>query len=211
MKKIVVLVLIVVIGLAWFIFNPAGAPEEIERVSVSDTNSNEVISNEDNEFSEKAVSADPSIIEKIKSATITITGYAPGKNHPGTFTDYEISNAQVYKDTGLLSSGMVTIKSESRNFKIDDLNKHLCAEVFLNCENFPEINFELSNVTRSSDNVFSVTGDLTFLGITKQISFPINYDVETDKFSTDFALELKEFGFNPTLSNSEVRVEAITN
>ncbi|MGB3627712.1 MAG: YceI family protein [Henriciella sp.] len=47
---------------------------------------------------------------------------------------------------------------------------------FLNAAEFPEITFESTDVTQTGDNSGTVTGDLTFLGVTRPVTLDVTYN-----------------------------------
>jgi polyisoprenoid-binding protein YceI len=215
MKIIGILVLIAILFLAWFIFKPTKAPENVSVGNVSNSVGNSDGSDESNSNNSPEsteVAANPEIESKINSADVTITGYGPGKSHPGTFDEYTISELKVDSETGILSSGKVVIKSESRKFEkgniIDKLNDHLCAEEFLNCAEYPDITVELTDVSMESAGEYRATGNLTFLGTTKSIDFPVTQ--ADSNYTVDFRIDLTPFGLSNTFANSEVRIQATT-
>lgn len=95
------------------------------------------------------VTLDPANLEASKVAlTIDPTGIA---------TDYAGDYATTHKDTGFKSWDEEVSKSER----------------FLNSGKFPVITFNSTKVERSGDRTAKVTGDLTFLGVTKPVTLDV--------------------------------------
>ena len=64
---------------------------------------------------------------------------------------------------GVATAASINTRSEKRD-------QHLRAADFFDVENHPEIRFESRNIERSED-AFTVTGDLTIKGITREVAF----------------------------------------
>lgn len=136
----------------------------------------------------------------ISNLDFSFVGFGPGKSHPGTFEDIKIENLS-YDENGL-NSGTATIMVESVKTDNKTLDGHLCGENFFDCENHKEIVF---NVTGSEGA--TVTGDLTFKGITKSVSFDLTASENGSSYETDFRLNVKEFGFEGPTVNEEVQIK----
>ena len=72
--------------------------------------------------------------------------------------DIEKSSVSVVVDTNSLSSGFG---------KLDD---HLKSADFLDVATYPEMTFQSTSVSKTGDNTFDVSGDLTIHGVTKQVT-----------------------------------------
>ena len=88
---------------------------------------------------------------------------------------------------------------------IDTGNKmrdgHLISPDFFNSEEFPTLSFKSKDITKKDDTDFTVTGELTMHGITKEITFDAKFNgmTNTDKggvmgFEISGSLSRKEFG-----------------
>ena len=71
-----------------------------------------------------------------------------------------------------------TIQASSIDSNHIGRDNHLRAADFLNVEQFPTIDFESTQIVMSSNDTGIVTGDLTFMGITKP--FSMNFQVSDD-------------------------------
>ena len=68
------------------------------------------------------------------------------------------------------SSVSVTIDAASIDSRVDEFDKHLRGADYFDTANHPEITFQSTAITSTSDNTFDVTGDLTIKRITKPIT-----------------------------------------
>ncbi len=69
----------------------------------------------------------------------------------------------------------ITVKAASVDSNSDKRDQHLASPDFLNAAQFPVITFKSKSVTKKSGNVYSVTGDLTFHGVTKTITTDVEH------------------------------------
>lgn len=134
-------------------------------------------------------------IDKTKSR-IYFEGYGPGKSHEGKFKEFD---GNLFIESGKIVGFEGTIETESLETGINFLTKDLKSENFLNTKKYPNIKF----ISRKlSDN--KIIGDLTFLGTTKEINFPVTI---TEEFiSADFILDTSQFGKISDKANKEVRI-----
>lgn len=73
------------------------------------------------------------------------------------------------------SSVRVSIKVNSVDTGHDQRDGHLRTNDFLDIEKFPEITFVSTSIGHEGGNDFTVTGDLTIKDVTKQVSFPLEF------------------------------------
>jgi polyisoprenoid-binding protein YceI len=75
-----------------------------------------------------------------------------------------------------LGESMVDVKVDATS--VDTANegrdRHLRGQDFFSVTEFPEITFKSSSITRKGE-IFEMTGDLTFHGVTKTITVPLEY------------------------------------
>tara|TARA_Y100000034_G_scaffold81698_1_gene97939 strand:- start:4247 stop:4855 length:609 start_codon:yes stop_codon:yes gene_type:complete len=158
-----------------------------ETVDVHETDSNE----------EEEVQESPSEeVVNAKTGSFGFEGFGPGKSHLGTFDEWD---ARLYLSEGEIAGFEGVVDATSVNTGIGGLDKHLKSADFFNVEIHPTITF-VGNIQAEQ-----MVGGLTFLGVTKEINFPITK--EEGKISADFILDTKEFGLNNAAANSEVRIE----
>lgn len=121
-------------------------------------------------------------------------------NVRGVFTDIEgIINLDDANPTG--SSVKVVIKTDSvdtNNKKRDD---HLRTDDFLDVAKFPEMSFESTEIKKTEDDVFEVTGKFNLHGVEKLITVEVEKVGEGDDpwggyrvgFETQFEISRKDY------------------
>ncbi len=96
-----------------------------------------------------------------------------------------------------VSKAMVDIKMDMSSTWADDpkLEGHLKSEDFFDVAKYPTSTFVSSKIEKSETG-HNVTGNLTFHGVTKEISFPATITMEGDNVKTqaEFAINRKDFG-----------------
>ncbi|MEU7001566.1 YceI family protein [Nonomuraea sp. NPDC046570] len=75
----------------------------------------------------------------------------------------------------LESSAEVTIETASINTNAPDRDGHLRSDDFLSVEQYPEITFRSTRVVDHSGDDFTVAGDLTIRGVTKEVELKVEY------------------------------------
>jgi polyisoprenoid-binding protein YceI len=100
----------------------------------------------------------------------------------GTFDEFD---GRIHLDASdpSKSSAAVTIKAASIDTRNADRDAHLRSNDFFAMDEYPEIVFESTNVEPVDDTTFRVTGDLTIRGVTRPITFDLEYNGSaTDPF-----------------------------
>ncbi len=72
----------------------------------------------------------------------------------------------------------ITIQVASINTRNADRDAHLRTNDFFAVEEFPTITFKSTEVSKSSDSSYTVTGDLTIKATTKSITFDLDFTGE---------------------------------
>lgn len=135
-------------------------------------------------------------IDPAKSS-FTFTGYGPGKEHKGTFT--ELSGELILKDGEVVGArGQINPKSVSTG--IAKLDGHLQSPDFFDVAQYPVMTMESKRIEDGR-----LTGTLTFHGVTKEITFPVT--VGKNSLSADTIISMKEFGIVYPAANDEVRIQ----
>jgi polyisoprenoid-binding protein YceI len=100
-----------------------------------------------------------------------------------------------------------------------DFNAELANDArFFNVAKFPEAKFVSTSVTKTGENTGKMTGDLTFLGVTKPVTFDVTYigdrnDPRAQKHKVGFqavgSIKRSEFGqtFGVAMHGDEVRLQ----
>lgn len=198
MKKLIwVIVIIVVIGGIWIAVT-SGAPSDVEESTITDPNATTTDSDQDITVA-PVIPADA----KIDVKSFSFTGYGPGKVEEGTFTSYKVEDLKIQNDK--IVGGRFVIDTKSISVKSERLKEHLCSEDFFECATYPQIVFEVMSSKQASDNTYTITGDLTFHGVTKEISFTVLKDEDT--YSADFRLDTTPFQFKYVAIDKDVRIQ----
>ena len=202
-KIIGIVVVLVVVALAWFLW-PTKPPAEVPRAT-TDTETTTVQTPDVT----TGLGMRPTLASvNAKNVSFSFTGYGPGKSHLGTFTNVE--RATVNIQNGLIIGGTVIIDAASVDTKNASLNTHLKSADFFDIATYPKIEFVLSELKPTTETLstFTATGQLNFHGVKKNITFPVTYATSTNKYSTDFILSLKDFNISYKGVNDGVRIEA---
>ena len=93
----------------------------------------------------------------------------------GSFNEFT-GTAQIDGDNPAASHVQVTIKAASIDTRNGDRDNHLRSNDFLAMDEHPEISFSSTDITRTGDDEFDVTGDLTVRGVTKPVTVPFTYE-----------------------------------
>ncbi|GHD23000.1 YceI family protein [Nocardiopsis kunsanensis] len=81
------------------------------------------------------------------------------------------------------SSVELVIRADSIDTRNADRDAHLRSNDFLQMEDYPEITFRSTEVTRSGEETLDMTGDLTIKGTTRQVTVPFTFEGRaTDPF-----------------------------
>jgi len=84
----------------------------------------------------------------------------------GVFENYSGTFIETNTD---LSSINIVLKTASINTNQADRDKHLKTVDFFSAEEYPEIKFISTAITKIADNTYEIKGDFTMTGITKSI------------------------------------------
>lgn len=120
----------------------------------------------------------------------------------GHFAEFDGS---VHIDRDLPKSSIrVVIKADSISTGQEMRDAHLRSNDFFAMEDFPEITFESTAVGRAGDTTVRITGDLTIRGVTKSITFDLDYTgavrdpmgIERRGFEGSTVINRKDWGVN---------------
>jgi polyisoprenoid-binding protein YceI len=94
----------------------------------------------------------------------------------------------------------------------EKLTEHLKNEDFFNVEKYPEAKFQLTSVSESGDGSYEVSGNLTMLDNTRNITFPATATMEDDiaKIHAKFDINRKDWGIVYTgMADDLIRDEVV--
>jgi len=115
--------------------------------------------------------------------------------HEGGFKTF--SGEFAIADNKLAGTGQtITIDMNSIWSDNEKLTGHLKNADFFNVEKFPQSTFELTGVSPGDNNTYQVSGNLTLLETTKNITFPatVSFEGETASIHAKFDINRKDFG-----------------
>ncbi|HEX2488252.1 MAG TPA: YceI family protein [Blastocatellia bacterium] len=111
------------------------------------------------------------------------------------------------------SSFKITIEAASINTRIQRRDDHLRGKDFFDVATYPQITLVSKKITKTGDGTYTVVGDLTLRGVTKQIEIQINqvfYEGIRGRFRATFPINRKDFGmtYNSNMNRIEDVVQA---
>ena len=122
----------------------------------------------------------------------------------GTFSAFD-GKAVVADDE--LKSISVVIKIDSIETPQEKLTNHLKAPDFFDAREYPTAKFETTRIARNVDGDHQITGDLTMLTTTKEVSFPARVGMQDGKLSLSAQLKIDRTEFGMTDHTDNVNEE----
>jgi len=92
----------------------------------------------------------------------------------GSFNQFD-GRVHLDADDPSRSTARVEIDVASIDTRHEQRDAHLRGSDFLDVEQHPKIVFESTSIERAGDEVFRVTGDLTIRGVTRPVSFDLEF------------------------------------
>lgn len=111
--------------------------------------------------------------------------------------------------TSAVASIRVEIDTSSLRTEIEKLTNHLKSPDFFDVREHPTAVFESSSIAAGEEpGAYTVSGNLTLHGVTREISFPATIDVTETGFALDssFTIDRTEFGMDYGLDRVEKEV-----
>lgn len=109
-----------------------------------------------------------------------------------------------------------TIETNSVDSKNDDRDTHLRSADFFDVEKFPTMTFVATDIKKTDDDEYKLTGDFTIKDVTKPVTFDVEYNgkgknpwgVEVVAFEGAAKINRKDFGltWNAALESGGVLV-----
>jgi polyisoprenoid-binding protein YceI len=96
-------------------------------------------------------------------------------NVKGTFQNF---TAEIEADPADLTTANIefTIETASVDTRNKDRDGHLVSADFFDVENHPKMTFKATNIEKTDEGEYNVTGDLTLRGVTKQETFAVSFE-----------------------------------
>ena len=138
----------------------------------------------------------------------------------GTFNDFDVSVQSTKPD---FSDAVfeLTANINSIDTRVEARDNHLKSADFFDAQKFPTMHFKSSSLKKNGKNKYKLTGDLTLLGITKQVTMDLVYNgtvqnamnkKQTAGFQLSGVIKRSDFavgtGFPPPMISDEVRIKA---
>ena len=114
----------------------------------------------------------------------------------GSFKKYEVNISTAKEDLSDLAFE-VTVETASINTDLEPRDNHLKSADIFDVEKFPTMTFKSTSLKKIKDNQYSMTGNLTLKGITKEIVLDVtmNGPVENpNKNAKNFQVGIKALG-----------------
>ena len=119
----------------------------------------------------------------------------------GSFGTYE-GSVEVEGDDFTTASINFSADINSINTGVEQRDGHLKSADFFDAETYPKLTFTSTNITKTGDDTYSVTGDLTIRDVTKPVTLKVEHGGQMQDFygQTKAGFELagvikrKEFG-----------------
>ncbi len=150
-------------------------------------------------------------LDKTHASLVWKVSHAGLSNYTARFTDFDANLTfdpnNVENSTLVATINPTSIETDYPNPEKTDFNKELSqGEQWLNAQNFPEITFESTAITKTSENTGTMTGNLTFLGVTKPVTLDVVFNgamaeqpfskLPTLGFSATGSIKRSEWGLN---------------
>ncbi|MFL6196111.1 MAG: YceI family protein [Thermoanaerobaculia bacterium] len=123
-------------------------------------------------------------------------------NVSGRFRDFD-GVVRFDRQNPAASSVELRVTAASIDTANNDRDEHLRSKDFFEVEKFPALTFTSNKVVAKDGDTFEVTGNLTMHGVTRQITFPVQFlgSVQAPRgeragFSANFVVNRKEFGID---------------
>jgi polyisoprenoid-binding protein YceI len=133
--------------------------------------------------------------ENTKIQFVGIHEPAQGWPRTGVFTEFT-GKAEVDADSELVAVS-AEIKTESLTTGIDGLNNHLLGTDFFSVRDYPVAKFESTAIGHDGE-AYTVTGNLTLLATTKELTFPATVTVDDAGVTLvgELTIDRTEFGMD---------------
>lgn len=108
------------------------------------------------------------VLDKSHASIVFTIKHLGFSNYTGRFNDFDAKLDFNAKDV-TKSKLEVTINTSSTDTNNERLEQKLDSPDFLNVEKFPDAKFVATKIEKTSDTQGTITGDFTFLGVTKPV------------------------------------------
>jgi len=163
-------------------------------------------------------------LDKTHASLIWKVNHMGLSNYTARFTDFDIDldfqSQDINKSRVRATIDPTSIRTDYPNAETKDFDAELVNDAgWFNATQFPRITFNSTSVKKTSDNTGKLTGDITFLGVKKPITFDVVFNKALGMhpmankpalgFSATGSLKRSDFGMNKYLSNIGDTVDII--
>lgn len=175
------------------------------------TTAAEVKSPSSSSAAKSAPAAGAKVFTISEDSTIGFTGSKVTGSHNGGFKKF---SGQFAVANGVISGSghKLTIEVDSLWADNDRLTGHLKTPDFFDPAAFPQAIFELTSSEKADGGKVKLTGNLTLHGVTKQISFPAELNVQGNQATLKAEFFIKRFDFGikfAGMANDLIRDEVV--
>ncbi len=159
----------------------------------------------------QAASQDAQRYEIAPGSTISFVGSKVTGRHGGGFRRFD--GSFTFDGKGLVGSdNRIVIDMGSTWADNEKLAGHLKSADFFDVNKYPTSTFEFAEIQKTADSGYMVIGKLTFHGVTKQISFPVQFAHSGDsgRVTSEFFIKRFDFGIKyPGKADDLIRDEVV--
>lgn len=105
---------------------------------------------------------------------------------PGHFDEYSVT-IQSSKDDFSDAQIELSVATNSVNTRVQPRDEHLRSADFFDVEKYPTMTFKSKSIQKVSEGKYTLSGDLTLLGVTKPVTVTMNYRGTTANPNADGA------------------------
>ena len=126
-------------------------------------------------------------------STLTFVGGSTIIDHEGSFKTFDVTLTPDTTNPADLENASLEVRVDVASVETDSagLDGHLMKEEFFDVENYPEVTFTSTDIRAEGDNRYSIVGDLTVKGMTKNVT--LDASVTDAGMTVVFDLPRKEF------------------
>jgi polyisoprenoid-binding protein YceI len=144
------------------------AEPSVAEVSIGVDN-NQVVANDNEQQEPLVLPADTTlVVNPDESVLAWAAEKIVGASHEG---ELSITSGELVREEGAFVSGNFVIDMTSMTADGDKVLGHLKSEDFFDVETYPESRFVMTSMQENEDGTYEVTGDLTILDATNEITF----------------------------------------
>lgn len=140
---------------------------------------------------------------------------------PGHFEEYDVAITASEED---FSDAQVELKVQTASIdtRVQDRDDHLRSADFFHVEQYPEMTFSSNSIRKTGDKTYELTGDLTLLDVTQEVTVTMHHRGTIENPMADGApvagiqivgtIDRSEFGlgdgFPPPMISNTVEIKA---